>query len=313
MAWLPGCLDSVFAQDFAGFDVVVVDNGSDDGSVGWIEKKYPQVNVICNGTNLGFAAAVNQGIAAGSAEYAVLLNTDTLPRKNWLGSLVEAMDAAADSVGGIASKMLLFADNGLIENAGDILSWYGETLKRGYGEDAAGYADDTEVFSVCAGAALYRRSCLEAVGGFDERFFAYLEDVDLGLRAVVSGWRFLYAADAEILHHGHASGLKQAGYVRLVARNRLLMFFKSVPAKLLVRNMLKLLYGQWYFMLVYRHPAAYLHGVFEALALLPRARRECRELWKDAKISSAELEDLIVPVKSMKTIRQAIAEKLHKS
>jgi len=310
MAWIPVCLDSVFAQDFSDFDVTVVDNGSDDGSVGWIAEKYPQVNIIRNDTNLGFAVAVNQGIAAGSGEYVVLLNTDTMPRKNWLGTLVRAMDAADANVGGLASKMLLFADNGLIENAGDILSWYGETLKRGYGEAADNYAEDCEVFSVCAGAALYRRSCLDAVSGFDERFFAYLEDVDLGLRARVPGWKFLYVAAAEILHHGHGSGLKQARYVRLVARNRILMFFKSLPAGLLWRNLHKLLYGQWYFMLVYRHPVAYMRGVLEALILIPQARREYCELWKKSKITPAKLEKLIQPTKSMKSIRQAITEKM---
>ncbi len=171
-----------------------------------------------------------------------------------------------------------------------------------------GCTEDREVFSVCAGAALYRRSCLSEVGGFDERFFAYLEDVDFGLRARIAGYHFHYIAEAEILHHGHASGLKKASYVRLVARNRLLMFFKNIPAKLLWRNMHKFLYGQWYFMLVYRHPLAYLRGVLEALILLPRSRSECKVLWENSKITADALETLITPTKKMKPIRTALLE-----
>ena len=98
----------------------------------------------------------------------------------------------------------------------------------------------SEVFSICAGAALYRRSCLKSVGLFDNNFFAYLEDVDWGLRARIRGFSFGYVPSAEILHHGHAAGLKQAAYVRLVARNRLLLFLKNIPTRLLWRHAMSL-------------------------------------------------------------------------
>ena len=410
MKWLPECLQALFAQDFLEFDVTVIDNGSEDGSIDWMIQEYPQINLIRNESNRGFAVAVNQGIAATQAEYVVLLNTDTKPRKNWLRLLVEYMDKADANLGAVASKMLLYSNESLIENAGDILSWYGETLKRGYGENANGggattvlpptpapglsgenvtsqkdatgredfptynkkckdvgwetfptekkkskevgwetfptenvieksresgfaryekttalpptlapdvtgengFTEDIEVFSVCAGAALYRRSCLDAVGGFDERFFAYLEDVDFGLRARILGYRSEYVASAQILHHGHASGLKKASYVRLVARNRILLFFKNIPANLLWRNVHRLLYGQWYFMLVYRHPLAYLRGVIEALILLPRSRCECKALWERSKLTPDALEKLIIATKDIKPIRTALLDILKK-
>ena len=308
MRWLPGCLESLAKQDFNRFDITIVDNGSTDGSVEWIREKYPQVKLICNSCNTGFAAAVNQGIHATDAEYVVLLNSDTRPRRDWLRRLVETMDAVDENVGVLASKMLLYGDESKIENAGDIFSWYGETLKRGYGEDAGLYCDPGDVFSACAGAALYRRCALEDAGLFDERFFAYLEDVDVGLRLNILGWRCRYVPQAEVLHHGHASGLKKAGYVRLVARNRLILFFKNIPGRLLLRNLHRILYGQWYFFLVYRHPLIFMHGVCEVLLMLPRLRRECRQLWERAALSPPRLDARICRRKAMKPIWRAVVE-----
>ena len=310
MHWLPGCLKALAQQTFRHYDITIIDNGSTDESAQWITQNHPEIRLLCNQTNIGFAPAVNQGIRATGAEYVVLLNTDTEPKPDWLEQLVEAIKQAPEHIGGVASKMLLFSDESRIENAGDLFSWCGETIKRGYGDDAAGYSSPCEVFSICAGAAIYRRACLEDTGYFDERFFAYLEDVDIGMRARIRGWSFIYEPKARILHHGHASGLKKAGYVRLVARNRLMLFFKNIPASMLLRNLPKIIYGQFYFMLVYRHPIAFIAGITAALAHLPRLRRECHRLWKDAKISRQEFSREILPSCTMPPIRRILAKKL---
>jgi GT2 family glycosyltransferase len=313
MKWLPGCLEALASQDFKDFAVTLIDNGSNDGSVDWLTETYPDIQIIQFPENRGFAVAVNEGINQTHAEYVVLLNTDTVPRRGWLGALVAAMDAAEARVGGLASKMLLFGNEELIENSGDILSWYGETIKQGHGQAASGFTDEAEVFSICAGAALYRRSCLESVGLFDNNFFAYLEDVDWGLRARIRGFKFRYIPSAEILHHGHAAGLKQVAYVRLVARNRLLLFLRNAPTRLIGRHLPQLIYGQWYFLLVYRHPIAYLRGVVEALILWPRARRTCRALWQQAKVTPDELDKLLRNTSDMTPIRRALIQKFRKS
>ena len=308
--WLSACFDALSQQAFEAFDITLVDNGSTDGSPERVEREHPEVRVLRLDHNRGFAVAVNEGIAATQAEYVALLNSDTKADPNWLAELVSALESLPPEVGAVAPQMVVYGEEDVIENAGDILSWYGETLKRGRGHSASEFAEDCEVFSVCAGAALYRRTCLDAVGSFDADFFAYLEDVDFCLRARILGYRFRYVASARIAHHGHASGLHHAFYVRLVARNRLLLFVKNVPARLRWHHGSQFFYGQLYFFLVYRRPLAYVLGLFDAFKGLPRAHRHCRDLWSRACIDPQQLDAEIRETSAMKPIRTHLLEKM---
>jgi GT2 family glycosyltransferase len=291
--WLPGCLSSLGAQHYRDFSVILVDNGSTDGSVEIARSSLPAVEVLRFSSNRGFAAAVNAGIARSSSPYIALLNADTRAAPDWLGELVEAMKRAGPEVGYLASKMLDLSDPSLMENGGDSFSWQGAAWKRGRGRPAAEYVDTQEVFSACAGAALYRRELLEKIGMFDESFFAYLEDVDLGLRARLKGYRCLFVPTAEVLHQGHSTGISSGDYVRLVTRNRLLLFAKNIPAPLMVKNLHKIIYGQVYFFLVYRRPVSSLLGYLSFLALAPEAFRKRRFLLRDTALSLAQIEKLL--------------------
>ncbi|MDD5483896.1 MAG: glycosyltransferase family 2 protein [Kiritimatiellae bacterium] len=290
--WLPACLRALAAQSFRDFLVIMVDNGSVDNSRE-LARAYPRVSVIKFERNRGFAAAVNAGIRQCSSEYVVLLNTDAQPRPDWLQHLVHAMDAGGPEVGCLASRMLSMGNPALVDNCGDILSWQGAAAKRGHGQPADFFGRSEEVFSACAGAALYRRSLLETLGGFDERFFAYLEDLDLGLRARMRGYRCLFVPEAEVLHQGHGSGISSARYVRLVTRNRLLLFLKNVPARLLLRHALSLIYGQWYFLVAYRRPLASLAGYCSFLACLPHVCRARRRTLKNIVVPLEALDRLL--------------------
>lgn len=291
--WLPGCLDGLRAQTFRDFDVLLVDNGSSDGSVTFVQTEYPEVHIVALPENSGFAAAVNRGIANTQGEYVALLNVDTQPTPAWLGALAAALDAAPPDVGGIASKMLQLADPTRIDNAGDTLSWYGSARKQGMGEPAHGYTIPREVFSICAGAALYRREFLQTVGTFDERFESYLEDIDLGLRGRLLGYRFSYEPAAEILHQSHGAGTPHACYVTLMMRNRLAVLTKNIPLRLLLKHLGTLLYGQFYYFSAYKKPWHALKGWGGFVLMLPYLLRQRREILRRKRITDAELETLL--------------------
>ena len=190
--WLPGCLDAVAAQVHAPTQTVLVDNGSTDGSLELVRERYPTVRVLGLEHNAGFAAAANRGIEAADADAVALVNTDVVLAPDWLARMCAALEGDA-GVAAVACKMVDLADPGRLYDAGDILRRDGVCEQRGrFHRDDGRYDAAEETFAACAGAALYRRAAVRAVGGFDERFFAYLEDVDLGLRLRLAGWRCRY-------------------------------------------------------------------------------------------------------------------------
>lgn len=292
-AWLPGCLDALAAQTYGDFEIILVDNGSTDDSLRLVAERYPQVRVLGFGANVGFAAACNTGIRAANGEMIALLNNDTLARPGWLAALVDALGAAPSTVGGVTSKMLRMDDPAQIDDAGDTLSWHGFAHKRGHGQPADHFTEAEAVFAPCAGAALYRRSFLDVVGGFDSRFFAYLEDIDLALRGHLLGYEFEFVPAAQVLHKGHGSAMPQTAYVRAITRNRLLLFLKNIPLHLLARHVGHLLYGQLYFAIAYRRPLTVLAGYWDVLGLLPHIVKTHRWMRGHIIISVDELDALL--------------------
>jgi GT2 family glycosyltransferase len=243
--------------------------------------------------NRGFAPAVNAGIRQALSEYVVLLNVDTVPQPDWLANLVETIEKSPPDVGCLASKMLNLNNPNIIDDAGDTFSWYGSARKRGWREPANAYLEAEEVFSACAGAALYRRIFLEEVGIFDENFTSYLEDIDLGLRGRLLGYRCLYVPSAEVLHHGQGAGTPRSRYVYLMTRNRLALILKSIPFELLLKHSQTLLFGQFYFFLVYKRPLHSLAGMISFLFALPRLLRQRQDIQRQRKISNQALDPML--------------------
>jgi len=305
-AWLRGCLDGLGAQAFEDFRVVLVDNGSTDGSPELACELRPDVQLVRVGENRGFAAAVNLGIAATKSAYVALLNTDTVPGAAWLSALVRALDDGPPELAAAAPRMLRMDDPATIDDAGNTLSWTGAAEKAGHGRPAAEFGHRREIFTPSAGASLYRRSFLEEMGGFDERYFAYLEDLDLGLRGRLCGYHFIFEPAAEILHKGHGSGMRRGLYVQLVTRNRLLLFAKNVPSSLLIKNMGALLRGQLYFLLVYRRPFRSLAGYASFVRLIPHVIRERRRMRRLTRIDPQAL-NLMLASTGDPLIRAALA------
>ena len=293
--WLRGCLGGLAGQELEDFVVILVDNGSTDGSLDLVRELRPDVQLVALGENRGFAAAVNLGIAATKSVYVALLNTDTIPGASWLGALVRALEDSPPEVAAVAPKMLRMDDTSTIVDAGNALSWTGAAEKVGHGRPASEFVRRCEIFSPSAGASLYRRSFLEEMGGFDECYFAYLEDVDLGLRGRLCGYRFIFEPAAEILHKGHGSGVARGSYVQLLTRNRLLLFAKNVPLSLLIRNLGALLRGQLYFFLAYRRPFRSLAGYASFVRLIPHVIRERRRMRPLIRIDPQKLDQMLAP------------------
>lgn len=232
--FLPTCLDSLQRQTYGGFEVVVVDSGSTDDTAA-VLTGYPEVRVVRLAKNRGFAPAVNAGIAAAGGDALVLLNNDTETEAEWLRELIEALCSASE-VGMATSKVRMFDARDVLHTTGDTVDLAGRAANRGVWEVDRGQWDHrTEVFCASGAAAAYRRTLFDEVGLFEERFGSYLEDVDLGWRARLAGWRCVFAPRAIVYHHVSATGGGPlASY--LVARNRIWLLVRNYPTSLMAKN-----------------------------------------------------------------------------
>jgi GT2 family glycosyltransferase len=225
---LANCLRALEAQTFGRFEVVVIDNSGG----GRAQASGERVRVLVNDRNTGFGAAINRAIRESDSPLIAVLNDDAVPDREWLAALVKAAESTP-KVGMFASQVRL-AGTGTLDSAGMRIALDGSSKQRGHGEAPAGFASSGDTLFPSGSAALYRRKMLDEIGLFDERFFLYCEDTDLGLRARWAGWEGLYVAGAIVDHEysksaGRASALK-AYYVE---RNRLYTVVKDFPLSML--------------------------------------------------------------------------------
>jgi GT2 family glycosyltransferase len=286
--YLKDCLISLLAQTYTDFEIILVDNGSTDGSVEWIKANYPQVRLLCNKTNLGFCVANNRAICSSTSPYIVALNNDTRVDPGWLSALVEA--AGSDPTVGMCASKMLFADRPhVINSTGINLDSVGIAWDRRGGElDDDRESEPVEVFGPCAGAALYRRGMLDQIGLLDEDFFAYLEDVDLAWRARLAGWRCLYVPAARVYHAHSGTAIEGSPFKnRLLGRNKVWLIAKDYPMpRLLLYLPFILLYdlAAVLFTLLMRQDLSSLQGRLAGLKGLPailRKRRAVQALRKE--------------------------------
>jgi GT2 family glycosyltransferase len=235
---LEPCLVTLYRQEFQDFETIVVDNGSIDGSVSFLQECFPQVRVIRFENNAGFSAAVNAGILAAEGSYVALLNNDTEVHPLWLKQLVEALEADPQA-GSAASKILFFSDSTSVNSAGDEFSFFGVAYQRRLRPgDSDLFNDSRYVFSACGAAALYRKALFATVGLFDEAFFAYQEDVDLGFRAQLAGYRCLFVPKAVVYHKYRRTSSKMPEmWFYLRERNKYFVLIKNLPASILLISM----------------------------------------------------------------------------
>lgn len=308
---LPRCLGSLRDQG-AELELLVVDNGSGDGTVAYLEREgVPHVALP---ENRGFAAAVNLGAARTAAPAVLVLNADTVLEPGAVGTLLDALEAD-ERLGGVQPRLLQIEDDvtahrfhpfprqskddagndaerARLYSTGQRLSRDGRALEIGAGEaQAARYLEGREVFGVCGAACLLRRALFDEVGGYDERYFAFYEDVDLNLRARIAGWRFGYVPAAVVWHLGNASWMAAAPQpsawnARLVARNRIATQAKFMPATALPR-ILAVELGALLRAARRRRFRATLRGKLEGLRLLPAMLRDRRRLRREGDLELA--------------------------
>ena len=238
------CLSSLSEQTYKDFHILVVDNASSDGSIEYMEENYPDIELIKLQKNYGFSKAVNIGIQHSRTPYVILLNNDTTVDTRYVEEMVKAIEKSP-KIFSVSSKMIQMYHPELIDSAGDLYTLLGWGVCRGCGRPVSNYQKYDEIFTACAGAAIYRRSVFDEIGYFDENHFAYLEDIDIGYRARIYGYYNMYCPTALVYHVGSGtSGSKYNSFkVKLAARNNLYLNYKNMPALQLVLNFIPLAIG----------------------------------------------------------------------
>lgn len=242
--YIENCLKSLADEPAC---VAVVDNGSVDGSKELVQEKFPHVQLISLDRNYGFCGAVNRGIAESGGDktpYVILLNNDTVVDSGFVRALEKALDGDKKVFSGSA-RMVNMHRPEVIDDAGDYYCALGWAFAAGKDKPAADYGRSREVFSACGGACIYRRRILEKIGLLDENHFAYLEDVDIGYRARIYGYRSLYVPEAVVRHAGSGvSGSRHNDFkVKLSARNNIYLIYKNMPPVQVLLNLPFLLAG----------------------------------------------------------------------
>lgn len=301
---LPTCLDSLRRQTYPHVEVIVVDNNSDDGSLGLLEKEYPDVKAIPLKENRGYAGGVNAGIRQAQGEILVVLNNDTEADPRWLAELWAGLDKHPEA-GSATSKILLFDQREIVNSAGDLYRLDGVPVNRGVWErDEGQYDREEKVFSPCGGACAIRRSMLQDLASkgqgeaFDEDFFAYCEDVDLGWRGQLAGYQCLYVPTAIIYHRLSATGGgKIASYY--TGRNFIYVLAKDYPTSLFKKHWGRIILSQlkisWEALKAWRGEAARarLRGQLSGLWNLPRMLRKRRAVQESRVVSDEYLEAIL--------------------
>ena len=234
--YLKNCLDSL-KKSTVSHKVIVVDNGSQDGSFEMVFESYPEVELIPFSENTGFCKAVNTGIKAAQTEYVLLLNNDTQVTPGMI-EILERMLDKNEKFFSVSAKMLSLHDKNVIDDAGNLYCSLGWAFALGKGKSADQYNRSSFIFAACAGAALYRKSIFEEIGYFDENHFAYLEDIDIGYRARICGYKNLCNAKAICYHAGSASsGSRYNPFkTRYSARNNVYLIWKNMPTAQIILN-----------------------------------------------------------------------------
>lgn len=221
------------------YHICIVDNGSTDGSRQWIEKNYPQAELISMGENTGFCGAVNAGIKACKTPYVILLNNDTEVEFGFVKALEDALEKEKKRFS-VSAKMIDLYQKELLDGAGDLYCALGWAFALGKGKKVnENYTKEQEIFSACGGAVIYKKEILEELGMFDQNHFAYLEDCDLGYRAQIFGYRNYYTPNAVVYHAGSGvSGSKHNEFkVALSSKNSIYLVYKNMPMMQIVLNL----------------------------------------------------------------------------
>ena len=286
IAFLDTVLNSLEGQSMNDFEVILVDNGSTDGSCSFTAANYPWVHILELPDNFGFCRAVNEGIRASKAPYVLLLNNDTEVTENFVEEMLDAIKRHRKAFS-CGARMVQYHDRDRLDDAGNYYCALGWSFARGRGRDIHTFEKEEKVFAACAGAAIYRKKILEQIGLFDEEHFAYLEDVDIGYRARIYGYENWYAPEAVVYHVG--SGTSGSRYnqfkTRYSSRNNVYLVYKNMPFLQILLNLPFLAAGfaiKFLFFAVKGMGREYLAGIKNGFSI-SRKEKKVPFQWKHLK------------------------------
>ena len=296
---LAKCIDSLRAQTLLPH-IIMVDNGSVDESVAMVTERYPEVEIVRHDYNKGYAGGVNPGLRLAierDISFVAPFNNDAMADKDWLRHLVDFMTAHPKY--GIAACKMLSADGSHLDSSGDYYTTWGLPYPRGRGEgEVDKYDRETEVFAASGGASIYRTEMLREVGLFDERFFAYYEDVDLSFRAQLAGWKVAFVPQSFVYHELSVTGSKIKGFFTLqTMKNLPMLLWKDVPASLLpmVLPRFTLVYLAFFVSAIQRGQLRYaIEGWAKSLGYLPGVLADRRRIQSSRKVTPAYIASMLV-------------------
>lgn len=269
--FLEDCLGSLENQSFSGFETILVDDGSTDGSAAYVRERFPGVRIISMEENGGFCRAVNRGIQASSTPFVILLNNDVKADKDFVKEMLAGIRRHKRCFSCSAQLRNMHRPD-LIDDAGDYYCALGWAFALGKDKPLAGYQKPRKIFASCGGAAIYRKAFFEKTGYFDEKHFAYLEDIDVGYRARIYGYENLYLPKAVVYHAG--SGTTGSRYnefkVRHSSRNNIYMIYKNMPFLQILLNLPFLIAGFLAKLLFFAekgYGGVYLRGLAEGISM----------------------------------------------
>ncbi len=280
MQYLKACLDSLMDQSRQDFSVLLIDNGSEDGSADYVESHYPEITVCRFPKNEGFCRAVNEGIRMAQTPYVILLNNDTVCETSFIEKMISGIEQE-ERCFSCAAKMVQMKNPELMDDGGDYYCALGWAYALGKGKAAKRYDRRREIFSACAGAAIYRREIFDEIGLFDEEHFAYLEDVDVAYRAKIAGYRNYYIPDAVVHHVGSATSGSvynefKIRYSSRNTRNSIYLIYKNMPWLQILINLPFLAVGFLAKLLFFTkkgYRREYTAGLWKGAALCRRSRK----------------------------------------
>lgn len=293
--YLPRCLASIAMQTFQKFEVIVVDSGSIDDGATRLEEKYPNLALRVERltSNRGFAAANNIGAHLAQGKWLVLLNADAFPEPDWLEKLVAAAELHPE-IASFSSKQIQANNPDFLDGTGDAYHVSGLAWRLGLGYPAKSYGlDSTPLFSPCAAAAMYRRDAFLDVGGFDEDFFSYFEDVDLGFRLQLRGYKSMYVPEAVVHHIGSATfGVRSDFAFYHSHRNLVWTYFKNMPTTMFWRYLPAHLMANLIYLIYYTlqgRGRVLWKAKWDAIKGLPKALKKRKTIQRNRRVSNRDL------------------------
>ena len=312
--FLKPCLSALSNQTYADCEIILVDNGSADGSVSLVKENFPAVKVVELAENRGFTGGNAAGLNVASGEFIALVNNDARAERDWLERLLQPM--LADPAVGICASKLIIDGTEAIDSAGNGLTTGAVGFNRGLGTDRKHFSISELVFGACGAAALFRRSMLEEIGFFDDAFFLYDEDIDLSFRAQLAGWKCRYVPGAVAHHKGNATSERLSGlHVYYHTRNLEFVWLKNMPAGLMIRflpdKLIQELAAFGYICL--RHGAwkPYLRAKRDAVRMLPSMLKKRREVQRRRKVSNRYVKQILTPIFDRQYLRRKARQMIH--